>query len=79
MVPFTINDRHVSSSYASMYPPPHMTFSCKASVPLFFISSTVNEELIIASNLANRVLRSFIKFIYFILLLHDNYMKLLGS
>ena len=34
-------------------------FRCLGSVPLFVVPSTMKEELIIASNLANRVLRSF--------------------
>jgi hypothetical protein len=35
--------------------PYYIRFHFKASVPLFVVPSTINEELIIASNLANLV------------------------
>ena len=73
------------SKYKSKSPYTHF----QASVPFFVIPSTIIEELIIASNLANRVLRFIyrvlrflylvLRFIYFILLLHNNFMKLLGD
>jgi hypothetical protein len=52
VVPSTINDRHVSSSSYDMH------------VPLLVVPSTINEKLIIASNLADRDLMSFISFFY---------------
>ena len=62
----------ISLPYFVRIGPYHVNFSFWASVPLCVFPSTINEELIIASNLATRFSRSFISFLCLCVSMHTH-------